>query len=73
MTPRDAAMELMEHAYRADVTSPAGLRGHLDLVTGWAPRLDVWRLEYPRVLAGAPAVAAAVSDHAASGFTPDAI
>jgi hypothetical protein len=64
LSRRDAAMEVLAHAYRVDPADRAGLEAQLDAVAAGAP--DVWRVSYPRDLARAPAVARAIAAHAVS-------
>jgi hypothetical protein len=62
LTRRDAAMAVLEHAYRIDPGDRSGLEAQMDAVATVAP--DVWRVSYPRDLERAAAVASAVAAHA---------
>jgi len=61
---RDAAMEIVRHAYRADVEDPLVLRRQLDAIAGFSASLDVWILTRPRDFSKAREVARAVAAHA---------
>lgn len=61
---RDAAMLLVEHAYRADLTDRAALAAQLDSCARLATRVRVCRLVIPRDLDQLAAVADAVNRHA---------
>ena len=64
LTARDAAMTLIEHAYRADLTDRAALTAQLGACARLATRVRVCRLVMPRDLAQLAAVAGAVNAHA---------
>ena len=59
---RDAAVEVIAHAYRIDPDDRAALQAQLDLVSAVAP--DVWRVSYPRDLTRAAFLASAIAAHA---------
>jgi hypothetical protein len=61
---RDAAIEIVRNAYRADIEDPLVLRRQLDAIAGFSPALDVWNLTRPRDFAQAGEVARAVAAHA---------
>jgi sarcosine oxidase gamma subunit len=61
---RDAAMEVLAHAYRSDPNDRASLTAQLDTVTAVAP--DVWLVSCPRDLSRAAAFASAIAAHASS-------
>ena len=61
---RDAAMALVEHAYRADLTDRAALAAQLDACARLATRTRVCRLVMPRDLDQLAGVASAVNAHA---------
>ena len=63
LSRRDAAVEVLRHAYRVDVADRAALEAQMDSVAALAR--PVWRVSYPRDLALADRVAAAIADHAA--------
>jgi hypothetical protein len=62
LSRRDAAVEVLSHAYRIDARDRAGLEAQLDAVAAIAP--DVWRVSYPLDLARAATVASAIAAHA---------
>lgn len=51
LSARDAAMALVEHAYRADLTDRAALAAQLDACVRLVDRVSGWRLAVPRDLA----------------------
>jgi hypothetical protein len=62
LSRRDAAVEVLSHAYRIDARDRAGLEAQLDAVAAIAP--DVWRVSYSLDLARAATVASAIAAHA---------
>ena len=61
---RDAAMALVAHAYRADLTDRAALAAQMDACARIAERVPVCRLVMPRDLAQLAAAARTLSAHA---------
>ena len=64
VTRRDAAIEILRHAYRADIDDAHALRRQLDAIAGVSSALDVWILTRPRDFSKAAEVARAVAAHA---------
>jgi hypothetical protein len=66
LSRRDAALELVRHAFLPDVDSRATVLAHTDRATSWSGRLQIWRLDAPRDLTRLPGLARAVLAHAGS-------
>ena len=64
LTPRDAAMALVRHAYRADLDDRAALAVQLDGCVRLAERVPVWRAFVPRELGRLAVSARALGAHA---------
>jgi len=62
LSRRDAAVEVLAHAYRIDPHDRVALEAQLDVIA--SAGLDVWRASYPRDLARAGEVASAIAVHA---------
>lgn len=66
LSMRDAAMAIVQHAYRVDIEERTELEAQLNLIARSASALDVWRLTYPRSWATAADVSRAIAAHAAA-------
>ena len=66
LSPRDAAVELLQQCFRLALDDGRALATQLDRLTSIARRVPAWRLAAPRALADAPALAAAVARHVQS-------
>ena len=58
---RDAAVEVLAHAYRIDPADRVALAAQLDAVAAIVP--GVWRVSYPRDLTRAESLASAIAEH----------
>ncbi len=67
MTPRDAAMALVRHAYRADLDDRDAIAAQLHACVRLAERVPVWRAVVPRELARLACSARALGAHATFG------
>ena len=66
---RDVAVQLLRYAFRAELSDRTRLAAEFEMVSRWAPRLDVWYLPHPRRLAEAGQVADALLAHARRRLT----
>jgi hypothetical protein len=67
LSPREAFMALLTHAYRLDVTDRKRLRGEFDRLGRMTDAPVFHRLEFSRDLSRLPAVGAAILEHLAEG------
>ncbi len=66
LSRRDAALEIVRHAFTPGVETRAAVREHLDRAAGWAGRIDVWRAAASRDFAALEPFARAILAHVRS-------
>jgi hypothetical protein len=64
LSPRDAALELLRYAFRAELSDRTGLGEEFERVVRWSRRVELWRVTHPRRLEEAGQLADAVLAHA---------
>ena len=65
LSTRDAALEVIRHAFTPDVFGRTALLSHLDRAEYWARRLDMWTITAGRDLSALDSLARRVTGHAA--------